>query len=55
MCIENDLHLSEEPLAAATSRAREVDVDVVVLGRDRFLHEWFMEGYPVDFDMIFVF
>lgn len=48
-------YLPEEPLAAPPSRGGVVDVDVVVLGTHRFLHEGFVEDLAVDLHVVFGF
>lgn len=45
-------HLSKEPLTAAARRCRIVDVDVVVLGRHRFLYKRLVEHDPIDLDVV---
>lgn len=50
-----DGYLSEESLAAPSSRCRVVDVDIVVLGTHRFLYEGFREHLPVHLDVVFPF
>lgn len=45
-------HLTEETLTASTRRCWIVDVDVVILGRHRFLHKRFIEGDAIHLHMI---
>lgn len=47
--------LSEEALAATTSRGGVVDVDVVVLGTDRLLNKRFLEYFSVHLHMVLSF
>ena len=44
---ETHTYLPEEFLAASTIVRREVDVNIVVLCRQRFLHKWLVEHFPI--------
>lgn len=46
-------HLSEQASATATSRLGKVDVDIVVLSVDGFLHKRFAVELSVDLDGVF--
>ena len=43
-------HLPEESLRSSAIVRGKVDIDVVILCVDGFLHEGFVEGYAVDLE-----
>jgi hypothetical protein len=47
------LYLSEQALTTPSSRMGIVNVNVVILRADGFLHEWFIEHDSVDLNMVF--
>lgn len=51
-CCSGDSYLSEESLAAPSSRCRVIDVDVMVLSAHGFLHERFRKHLPVHLNMV---
>jgi hypothetical protein len=46
-------YLTEQSLTAPSSRCWVVDVDVMILSWDWFLHKWFVEHNTIHFHVIF--
>lgn len=50
---DNDPHLSKKSLTSPSRRSRIINVYVVILRGNRFLHERFIENHSVHFDVVF--